>query len=673
MPGSFIDVDAWVQSSDEEFGRMLSQADFSGFDVDRDLPPLRTRLQRLQERHGVTDLHRQVSERVLALGARLAETPRYSGPQRSFALSPSGRYLAIASERAFFASDFRGGEVRIWELATGRVVAVHGFDDGVGGWREPACLQWSPSEQWLGLIFNQVSIGVQRPFSPGRLSYIVDVTRRWGSPDPRYVKRPESVVNTGHLPAWCWSPDEKSLFVSTPGPEGRLGCIVTLGEEPVLNEDSKDVRWCPAPPTPPAQRPSPDTRVLWSPDGARIQGIRDTLGGDWDDETFSYLGTGGASSIDGHTGAAHFKLAGMKPPMAFSPDGTKLVHDAERLDLRDGASGELRASLREQLPDDESDADAFVWSRDGRRLAVLIHERPDAWVSIFEDASLLCRMKVAAKNFGERGADARSWAWSPDGAMGACLLGNGGVELWSVEPSPRRIRVLPAVAGLFGLLWGSDDILVGVGFFAIAFWSTSTGALRTQASFEIEAGRVPPPSSWCPWPDKPGQFLPTEQGWAFTHVEPDGTVFCPSSLRESLGHRLAFAVDGRHAWPWSWAVGTKYTRLEDAPQHSTSETKRPSVPIAREQLHRAHPVFEQGPQLRRETLTPYVGQKMLVHYSHSAVYTELAVLREVTSKGVRLQAENGIILGDESGLSYSSIHWMGPAIPLEGPGVRGAP
>ncbi|WP_338864747.1 hypothetical protein [Myxococcus stipitatus] len=673
MPGPFIDVDTWVRASDEEFERLLMRTDFGGFEADRDLPPLRARLQRLQDTRGVTDLHRQVSERVLATGARLVETQRYSGKQRSFALSPSGRYLAIANDRTLFPSDFQGSEVRIWELATGRVVAVHGFAGGAGGWREPACLQWSPSGQWLGLIFNQVSIGVQRPFSSERLSYIVDVTRRWGSPDPRYVKRPEDVANTGHLPAWCWSPDEKSLFVSTPGPDGRLGCIVTLGEEAVLNEDSRNVRWCPAPPVPPEHRPSPDTWVQWSPDGSRIQGSRDSPGGDWDDETFSYLGTGGTSSMDAHTGAVHFKQAGVKPPMAFSPDGKQLVHDAERLELVDGYSGQLRASLREQLPEDEPDADGFVWSPDGRRLAVLIHGMPDSWVYVFEEASLLCRMKVAVNKLGDRSHDTRSWAWSPDGAMGACLLENGGVELWAVGPSPRRIRKLTAVTGLHGLLWGSDDVLVGVGPLAIAFWNTATGTLREQASFELEAGRVPPPSSWCPWPERPGQFLPTERGWAFTHLDPDGTVFCPPALRESLGRRLVFAVDGRYAWPWSWAVGTKYTRFEEGPRDSASTTKRPCAPIAPEQLHRAHPVFEQGQRLRRDTLAPYVGQKVLVHYSYSSVQTALAVLKEVTSKGVRLQPAKGAMPGDESGLPYSSIHWIGPAIPLEEPGIRGSP
>ncbi|GMU06690.1 hypothetical protein ASNO1_29430 [Corallococcus caeni] len=52
--------------------------------------------------------------------ARLVENPRYMGTQRSFALSPDGRYLAIASERLD-----RGGDVRTYgpAIRTGRAAS----------------------------------------------------------------------------------------------------------------------------------------------------------------------------------------------------------------------------------------------------------------------------------------------------------------------------------------------------------------------------------------------------------------------------------------------------------------------------------------------------------------------------------------------------------------------
>ncbi|RYG56659.1 hypothetical protein EON80_29125, partial [bacterium] len=77
----------------------MEQADFGDFVASRDLPPLRERLLRLEQEHGITEVHRRFSDKVLAAGARLMETPRYIGMQRCFALSPDGRHLAIASNR----------------------------------------------------------------------------------------------------------------------------------------------------------------------------------------------------------------------------------------------------------------------------------------------------------------------------------------------------------------------------------------------------------------------------------------------------------------------------------------------------------------------------------------------------------------------------------------------
>ncbi|NTX50748.1 WD40 repeat domain-containing protein [Myxococcus sp. CA039A] len=676
MPGPFIDLHALNHSSDEALESLLKQADFSHFEAHRDLPSLRARLRRLQGRRGVTDLHRWVSERVLDMGARLVETPHSSGAQSSFALSPSGRHLAVASLRVDAWFGFFGGDVRIWELATGRVVASHGFDKGVASRRVSSCIQWSPSGQWLGVVFNDVVIGALRPFSEGPPSFKVDVTRRWGSPDPRYVKRPEDVKNLGHLPAWCWSPDETRLFISTPGPENGLGCIVPFREGASLNDDCADVRWCPPPPVPPRDRPNPDTWVRWSRDGSRVHGYRFTPGGDWDEEAFDYVGTGGASSTDVASGTSQFQLGGVKPPIAFSPDGARLVHDDQRLELIDGHTGEHLATLVERIPGKQPHVgiSEVVWSSDGRRLAVLMDDYVHPTVCIFEDEAFLCRLKLSALAHPSDQTDTHRWAWSPDGTVAACLTTDGGVELWAIGRKPRRLRRLTAVKGLQGLLWGGDDTLVGIGPSALAFWSASNGELRTQASFDLEAGRLPPPASWCPWPEKPGQFLPTERGWAFTHVRSDGTVSCPPGLLEKLERRLMFAVAGQYAWPWSWALGTRHTRLEDGARAHAVKHPTPPPGELPTNHYQAQPVFTRGPDLCRDNLTPYIGQVMLVRFGYHGLVTDLATLLEVTGKGVRLRTQGRIGPGPEEVLPYSSIGWMGPAVQLEAPeSLAGAP
>ncbi|MFE8596332.1 WD40 repeat domain-containing protein [Archangium violaceum] len=679
MPGSSIPFPELLQDSDggsnEAFESLLKRADFSGFVASRDLPPLRARLLKLEREKGVTDLHRWVSERVLETGARLVETPRYTSPQRSFALSPSGRHLAITSDRV---DPYFGGELRVWELETGRVVDVHGFNEGVGG-EESSCVQWSPSGQWLGVIFNQVAIGVVRAFSQARPSFTVDITRRWGSPPAWAFKRPEDAANRGHLPAWCWSPDETHLFVSTPGPDGALGCIVPFREGAALNEDSEGLRWCPARSGTSHSSLNPHTWVRWSHDGSRLYGYRYPLGGEWDDEAHDYTGVGSASAIDAGSGALRFHAGGVRLPVAFSPDGSRLVHGgerrgyAERIELVDGHTGHRLATLSEQIPEPEEGEPTFselVWSPDGKRLAVLMDENYLPMICVFEGEKLLCQLEIESPPVVvETCSDRRRWAWSPDGSMGACLTRGGGVELWDIGPVPRRIRQLTGIGGLNGLVWGADDTLVGIGHDALAFWSATSGELRAHASFAIEAGHIPPPKSWFPWPNEPGQFLPTERGWAFTHVYPDGTVVCPPGTREQLESRLMFSVAGRHAWPWRWAIGTRHTRLDDrgpGPARSAPE-REARVGTLHISHYRAHPVFERGPDLRRDSLAPHVGQMVLLSFSDSYSVIDLASLLEVTEDGVRIRRQSHRGPDPEKLIPFSSIHWIGPAVLLDEP------
>ncbi|WPB72960.1 hypothetical protein KYC5002_28335 [Archangium violaceum] len=664
MPGSFTDLVELLHGSDEAIEPMLKRADFGSFVASRDLPPLRARLLRLEREKGITDLHRWVSEKVLETGAPLVETPRYTGRQRSFALSPRGQYLAITSARV---DPFFGGELRIWELATGRVVDVHGFDEGVGGRREPSCVQWSPSGQWVGTVFNDVEVGVVRAFSQGRPSFTVDVTRRRVSSPPGAYNRPEGAEKRGHLPAWCWSPDETHLFVSTPGPDGALGCIVPFREGAALNEDSEDVRWCPARPDAAHAPLKPHTWIRWRQDGSRVYGYRCPRMGDWDDKANEYTRIGSASAIDTGNGALRFHTGGVTLPVAFSPDGSRLVHGSKRLELIDGHTGQHIATLSQQIAEKNPTFSEFVWSPDGRRLAVIMDDYSHPRVCVFEEEKLLCRLEfeVSPATPGTL-EDIRRWAWSPDGSMGACLTRDGGVELWAIGPAPRRIRRLAGVGGLEGLVWGADDTLVGIGLSTLAFWSTTSGELRAHASFDLEAGRVPPPASWYPSPEEPGRFLPTERGWAFTRVDPDGTVYCPPGQREQLEPRLMFSVAGRYAWPWRWAIGTRHTRFEErAPGASKGASGKEARYTHPHSLYRAHPVLTGD--IRRDSLAPYVGQRVLVYMGYHGEVTDLATLLAVTKKGFRIRTEGYVGPPPEELLPFSLLYWIGPAVPLEEP------
>ncbi|RKG91213.1 hypothetical protein D7W82_01100 [Corallococcus sp. CA049B] len=700
MPGPFATLTSLAQCSDAELEALLEQADFGNFEPGRDLPPLRERLLRLERERGLTEVHRRFSDKVLAAGARLVETPRYIGMQRCFALSPDGRHLAIASNRL---DESHGGDVRIWELATGRVVDAVGFETTlVGSTREPSCLQWSPSGEWLGVILGQVVIGVMRAFAGTLPSFTADVTRRWGSPPGGAVINPKHVENTGHLPAWCWSPDETRLFISTPGPDGALGCIVPFREGARVNEDSEGIRWCPARLDGQPSKSRPHTWVRWSPDGSRIQGYcKDEFVLEANASTAQEPHPS-ASSIDVRSGDLEYRFDALTLPVAFSPDGARLAYGEELPRLANGHTGRAVSDLSRDAELRVHAVEEYVWSRDGRRLAVLINNYEFPQVLIFEGGKRLCQVNLKRRSFGlaSRSGDLGRWAWSPDGSMGACLLRDEGgtVELWKVGSSAKMLRRLEGASGIDGLVWGADDTLVGTGPHAIAFWDVNTGQLRFRSSLELEPGRVPPPSDWNPWPDEVARFIPTERGWDFTRAQPDGTVVCPPGSREKLEPRLMFSVGGRHAWPWRWAEGTRHARwVDEAPwpveplAEAAFEERHVPVPegetlAARDARHgkwgflrqyqaptrplnhyKAEPVFTHGPAINRANLTPYLGKGVLLRQTQYGTWYALGALLEVSDEGILLHPRAPIGSYRERLLSFRDILWIGPAVPLETP------
>ncbi|NPC68303.1 hypothetical protein HPP05_00885 [Corallococcus exiguus] len=675
MPGPFENSSQWMDCSDAELESLAEQTDFSGFVPGRDLPPLRERLLRLERERGITEVHRRFSEKVLAAGARLVETPRYLGMQSSFALSPDGRHLAIANDRL---GKSPGGDVCIWELATGRVVDAVGFETTqVGSTGDPSCLQWSPSGKWLGVILDKVVVGVLRAFAGTRPTFTADVTRRWGSPPAWAVINPAHVANTGHLPAWCWSPDETQLFISTPGPDGALGCIVPFREGARVNEDSDGIRWCPARLDGQPSKSQPHTWVRWSPDGSRIHGYcKDEFVSDPNVDLENEPTRSSVSVIDVRSGAFQYRFDGLKLPTAFSPDGTRLAFGEQSPRIASGRTARTVAYLRKHVDvRGYVGAEEYVWSRDGRRLAVLIRGDESSQILIYEAGKFLCEVDLKGRSFGLalRSGDLGRWAWSPDGSMGACLLREGKaeawkregltVELWKVGPSPRMLRRLEGASGIDGLAWGADDTLVGAGPHAIAFWDVNTGVLRSHSSFALERGRLPPLSDWNPWPGEVARFIPTERGWDFTRAQPDGTVECPPGSREKLEPWLMFSVGGRHAWPWRWAEGTPHARWEEkAPTPVVSK-----VPVESPIHYRAEPVFTPGPAIR-DNLAPYVGQTLLLRLNWHGWSYALGVLLEATEKGLLLDPPCPSLWSNrEPVLPYGEISWVGPAVALEGP------
>jgi WD40 repeat protein len=177
-------------SGEEEpalFCERLMRADWRAFRPRDDGRALRDLLLAHERHHGVTPAHHQVSAQ-LRNDLRLLHPFDPRSPADAHQRSPDGCWLATASERL----------VRIWEVATGRVVHRLRIDHRDAG--EP--MAWSPDSRLLALSFRQDHIGVwdpsclgSRPFCSAYVPSSDDLHFRWAA-DSRSLQ----VQSRYHMP-----------------------------------------------------------------------------------------------------------------------------------------------------------------------------------------------------------------------------------------------------------------------------------------------------------------------------------------------------------------------------------------------------------------------------------------------------------------------------------------
>ncbi|RMI47853.1 hypothetical protein EBO15_00755 [Actinomadura harenae] len=249
---SAVDADALLD--------VLYDADWTSFAAERDLPPLRARLWKLEQDHGITDAHHFATRRIRDLAdTRLQQPFGHVTEIESSAASPCGRYLATGS---WVGDEYhRGGVLQIWETATGRCVNVlHGVPGGVGWPDYDGAIQWSDDGTRVGLAYNTNQVGVFDPFAVGT-----------GTTYP--LASADVTDGSSRPPHWALAPDGRSAYVASGSPCAIRGCVVPL--------EAGDLFWLPnyAPSTHPyllnGTLPDgvaeDDLSVLgWSPDGARL-------------------------------------------------------------------------------------------------------------------------------------------------------------------------------------------------------------------------------------------------------------------------------------------------------------------------------------------------------------------------------------------------------------------
>src|SRR4051812_26711752 len=99
------------------------------------------------------------------------------------AVSPDGRHLAVGTDCG--EDYYGGGELQLWDTATGRLVnTLAGIPGGVSFISDrdlPGRLRWHPSGTRVGAVFDTNRVGLFDPFgtAPEPLADL-DLTDGWG-------------------------------------------------------------------------------------------------------------------------------------------------------------------------------------------------------------------------------------------------------------------------------------------------------------------------------------------------------------------------------------------------------------------------------------------------------------------------------------------------------------
>lgn len=588
-----------LPAADSSESAMLSHfnaTQWEGFVWDNDAAPLIAFLNALEERAGVTDVHRLCTDKLLRLQSKQARTTAFKLIHRyghvgnivSYGMSPDGRYLASGS---WVGDDYEeGGELMIWDVKTGRCVNVIDNVEGGVGWPDYGnCIQWSPDGQLLGLAVNTNSVVVAEPFSD-TYEVIEDFneTDGWSRP-----------------PQWCWAPNNKAVFIACWTRDNKLpGCVCPLDAEffPMKRPYGFNK---------PVEKGIFTQDEIDTSDNSHDEGANSPLSNfktpRWSSKGYLF-GTDNsyAYTLDPQTRALGTVIKDINAVSTWSPDGDYFlwvqgkdikVLDAEGKELRTIPVGtDLIGNVLEGNKSKKSDSllevsigndglPTLLFGRTPIKDIEKIYWHPDASKCLFAAAVLgefgylafyqnFELLGIAKTDLFELGtwdlSDALPLAFSLDGTHAASLADTRQVTIWQLEQGVKAKTTYQVHEESKGLFWGIDNRLMTLHDNYLCFYEAFTGNAISQYSTLFEDSE-PVALSYSPLGQYASNFevnpyfpyeYEGEAHWIAAFAT--GLVVCPKPLRSVLDKELTYTIANRYVWPYRWGDNLEVENLEKA-------------------------------------------------------------------------------------------------------------
>ena len=579
--------------------RHLEAADWAAFRWETDAGPLLAALHAAEQRTGVGAAHHYASARLQARAAegrppllKLTHRHGHRYKLRAFALRPDGRYFATGS---WTGPDYnKGGELLVWDMATGRAVnSLYPVPGGVGSPFHSNCLQWSPDGNLLGLAHDTNGVSAAWPFAD-HYAALASFYEAGGLSSP---------------PQWCWHPEGKALFIGCWLEDGGTlpGCIAPLPldgatrrpAQPFEDPTEEEIKAFFSPEELAEEAEENDSDELRPP-------VRTFQRPGWSAQGFIFgCDHRHAYTLDVATQRLSTVVDNGELPALWSPDGQWLLRVREsEIDVLD-AHGQLQRSINvgadvvgsTLAPGAPTPAIEVSVGPDGTptllfgRTAVqpldqfFWHPNPQqqllgtavtgeyGYVAFYRNLQLLGVAHTDLRPTGWLNLhDAESLAFAPDGRQVATLASTGTVTIWELaDDGVRALRSFPVLPDAQGIFLGADQRLVAIDERQFAFYDAADGRLlahyqqRPQEDGEDTLFAPPLPAGREHDETLSRAFFPLEhQGRThWVAALPTGQVMADAAVVPLLDEELTFTLGNRYPWPYRWAEPQVVTALPD--------------------------------------------------------------------------------------------------------------